>query len=264
MEYIVNGVTVPLRHIQRKVSACWCSNPAFLTELDSRAYGRSSLYPSSARKGELSSHGDFGSLWFTVIFPRLPLTGVDYIVQHIDSCLPGDCWFYASREDHVFEAPRRQRAVHSCVVVLLGSARLLGCGYVGRIMEDLLVRALGEGGLSEVRPVVTACPSHLSSSYDLRFQLLVNWVLARRDFIAEAGRGTAVDGLRRGVFGYSGILRVLALQFGSASETVVCELALRSEIEDQEDGVVLPGGFAPSLLGPDKSRQTIYVNTVGK
>jgi hypothetical protein len=38
----------------------------------------------------------------------------------------------------------------------------------------------------------------------------------------------------------------------------VCGLALSKEIEDEEDGI-LPGGFAPCVLGSDKSRETIYV-----
>lgn len=259
MEYNVNGVTVSLRHIQRKVSACWCDNPAFLTELDGGARRRSSWHPLMVRKGlDMSSHGDFGSLWFTVLFPRFPLAGVEYLVQNMDRSLPKDCWFYGSREDHICETPHRQSAVHSCVVVLVGCARLQGLENITGVMKSLVTRALGEGSVFKVTPVVTPCPSHLSGTCDLRFQLVVNWVLARVDFIAEAGRGTAVDGLRRGVFGYSQILRVLRLQFGSASETVVCELALRKEIEDQEDGI-LPGGFAPCLIGSDRSKEVIYV-----
>ncbi|KAM4060305.1 hypothetical protein HRG_002110 [Hirsutella rhossiliensis] len=94
----------------------------------------------------------------------------------------------------------------------------------------------------------------------LRFSVIASWVQARIAFINAAGKGASEHGLKRGVFGYGGILAVLRFQFGSASEPLVTEMALAKQISDEEDGIIC-GGFAPMLVDSDGTRGTIYVAT---
>ncbi len=57
-----------------------------------------------------------------------------------------------------------------------------------------------------------------------------------------------MTGLKRGVFGYMGILSVLEFQFGTACRPLMVEICFTKQMRDEEDGLLL-GGFAPSLIG---------------
>lgn len=255
MAYTVNGLRMPLRDVQMEISACWCDNPAFFTQDGDEHHH---LAASSATKD---------SLWYAVVFPNIPLGLVDTMIDYLPGVMPSECWHYGSREDHVCETACGQRVTHSCVVVLVGCARPYSREEMVSMMDKLVQRTLKAGGLvvrqtaTVPQPVVTSCPSHVTEDGDVRFRHLARWVQARVAFVAAAGKGTAVDGMKRGIVGYSAIVALLRAQFGIAAQSLVQEMVLAKQVADEEDGIVA-GGFAPTLIGPTGRHETIYVETV--
>ena len=239
-----------LRDVQMEAGVCWCHNPIFLTDLE----GVSSSLAAVSSSGCIVSQDGF--LWYTVLFPKLSLDSVDEVVAELPTFLPRDVWQFGSREDHAVEQDIH-RWVHSCVVVLLACGR----PYTGRAIEAVMRKMLVDvTGRDDQAIVVSPCPAH-ASSRDLHFASVCDWVVSRVNFISAAARGTAANGLRRGVFGYMAIYRVLEFQFGTACRPLVVEMQLAKEMQDEEDGI-LPGGFAPGLLIGDEPSETIYVKVL--
>ncbi|XP_044724214.1 uncharacterized protein HRG_02110 [Hirsutella rhossiliensis] len=242
MAYTVDGESLSLRDVQVEASACWCGNPAFLTGLETGLEGFSPSSPLSFPGG--NARGLVGSLWFTVVFADLDLRRADRVIDDIGLAFPPDSWYYGCREDHLRVLEYGREMVHSCLVILVGCASH-GVEVIRNGVQKLIGLQMAHAATVTLAPI---------------FSVIASWVQARIAFINAAGKGASEHGLKRGVFGYGGILAVLRFQFGSASEPLVTEMALAKQISDEEDGIIC-GGFAPMLVDSDGTRGTIYVAT---
>lgn len=254
MSYRLDGGRVNLRDVGIMVSACWCDRPEFALDAVSGDTESSAMTVASTE-----CVADGGSyLWFVAVVSRYPLSRVKRLTESWESCLPSDVWCYGSREDHEEESARgatRFTTVHSCLVLLLGCLRPYSCAEMDSVVQ---------AGLAAVDPALVPkvavwhCPAHVDGEHDLCFKAVARWVEERLRFVEAAGAGTAVNGLRRGVFGSAGVLRLLLEQFGSASRVVVLAKVAAKEMRDEERGI-RPGGFAPVLMVSGQPGVSVYV-----
>lgn len=241
--YRVGDEVASLRDIQLATDSCWCKNPPFLTELERPFCG------SPFRANEVGAR-----LWFTLLFPKVTLYRVERLVPDIGLMCPPDTWYYGCREDHRVDTEYGYPVIHSCVTVLVGCAEPQSLSSIRQGVESIVSKTLIPG------VDVSSCPPHLTREEGVSFLPVAAWVQARISFIDAAGKGVSGEGLKSGVFGYSGILAVLRFQFGSASNPLVTEMALAKQNSDEEDGIV-PGGLAPVQVDQSGAGGTIYVVT---
>lgn len=69
------------------------------------------------------------------------------------------------------------------------------------------------------------------------------------------------QGLKQGVFRYTGILEVLHYQFRPTSDSIALEMSLTRQNADEEEGIIL-GGFSLVQVKPPWNSKVIYINSV--
>lgn len=237
-----------MRETQLREAQCWCDSPDVLMdfEVTERHDGR---VIAVEEHGALEA--ETGRYWYTVVYRNVPVGKRETLIEDMGIYWPPDCWYYGSYEDHAVELLGGHVAVHMCVVVLVAGLR--------PFRVDVIRDAAEQGVRFGKTVIVTGCPQHVSEGGDLRFGQIARWVQNKIAFIDAVGRvnGDRME-LKRGRFGYEGMLELLGRQFGSVAKELATEMALAKQMADEADGL-LSGGFAPTLKENEQSKEVIYV-----
>lgn len=243
LPYTVGDEPLALRDIQLETDSCWCEDTSFV---------RTAL--GGLPHDEESSVGNETDprLWFTVVFPKLTLYRAKKLEPEIGLMFPPDTWYYGCREDHLIETDYGHPTVHASMTILVGCARPQSIASIREGIYSIVSETIVPG------VHVSAGPDHHTRDGDVSFLPVKVWVQSRIAFIDAACKSESPEGLHRGPIGFSGILRVLGKQFGSAAECIVAEMALAKQNSDEEAGNIA-GGFAPVGIRNTLPNETIYV-----
>lgn len=215
---------------------CWCWNRDFLAFQGSSATGLQTKAP---------------RLWCVLYFMGLDLAHVDRVTEGIGPALPIDTWYYGCREDHVHASLGGHQLLHSSLMILVGSRVAVSPQDIVSAVCSLLL-------VNSYQLMAFACPDHITSKMRVRFEPVLEWVEAHVGRIDSTRKALPMSGLRRNVFGYTGVLALLRIQFGSAVALPLEGVLLGKQISDEEDGL-LPGGFALSRSSKDGLEDNVYV-----
>lgn len=192
-------------------------------------------------------------LWAVVYIIGVDVDQVERVIEAVVSALPRETWYYGCREDHPYGCEGKHELVHTCLSLLVGSKNPFSpCSLYAAVSKSVLLVGL------EGRVVVMVSPHHRTLSGVLCFRSVFEWVRGVQKHVIEERVSCAIDGLRRGLFGFPDILVLFRYQFGTVIDGYIVESLLEKESTDEQSG---RGGGFELMSCTSRSLETVYVVT---